>query len=188
MNDIKKAFNFITIGTMILDVIFVILGIFLVANPTVGVNASLFLFGVVLIMSGLYSIVKYFTNNRVIFRFELIYGIISLIAGLLAFFKPFAIANLITVLIGSWLIISSVFKFFIANELRRVGIESWTFDMGISVLTIILGIMLIVNPFNGYIILTTYVAILIIMYAGFDLVEQLFIRKRASKIIKFLSK
>ena len=188
MNDIKKTFNYVTIGTMILDIMFIVLGIFLVANPSVGVNASLFLFGVILMISGLYSIIKYINNNSVIFRFELIYGILSIVVGLIAFFKPFALVNLITVLVGAWLVISSFIKFFVANELRRVGIESWTFDMGISVLTIILGLMLIINPFGGYIILTTYVAILIMMYAAMDLVEQFFIRKRASKIIKFLSK
>ncbi len=188
MNKIKNTFNLITIGAMMLDVIFIVLGMFLIANPSVGVNAALFLFGVILIISGLYSIIKFINNNKVIFRFELIYGIISLIVGLLAFFKPFAIVNLITVLVGAWLIITSVVKFFIANELRRIGVDSWSFDMAISVLTILLGLFLIINPFNGYIILTTYAAIVVIMYAGFDLVQQLLIRKRANIIVKFLSK
>ena len=60
--------------------------------------------------------------------------------------------------------------------------------MGISVLTIILSLLLIINPFSGYIVISTYAAIMIIMYAGMDLVEQFFIRKRAGKIIKYLSK
>ena len=60
--------------------------------------------------------------------------------------------------------------------------------MGISIITIILGLLLLINPLSAYMILSTYVAILIIMYAGVDIVEQLVIRKRANTIIKFLSK
>ena len=188
MKDIKKSFNLVTIGAMVLDILFIVLGIFLIANPSVGVNSALILLGVILIVSGLYSIIKYIINDRAIFRFELIYGIVSLIVGLLAVFKPFTIVNLITVLIGTWLILSSVFKFATSFELRRFNEDTWTFDMGISVLTIFLGLLLIINPFSGYIVLTTYVAILVIVYAAMDIVEQLFIRKRASRIIKFLSK
>lgn len=188
MKDIKNTFNLVTIGSMMLDVVFIILGMFLIANPTVGPNVALLLFGILLTVTGLYSIIKFILNNKVIFRFELIYGIVSLIVGLVALFKPFAIVNLVSVLVGIWLILSSVFKFAVAVELRKINVSSWTFDMGISIITIILGILLLVNPLSAYMILSTYVAILIIMYAGVDLVEQLVIRKRANDIIKFLSK
>ena len=188
MKDIKKSFNYITLGAMILDVLFIILGLFLIINPVAGITSALVLFGVILVVSGLYSILKFLINNRAIFRFELIYGVVSLVVGLLALFKPFAIVNTISVLVGVWLLFSSIFKFAIAIELRRVNIDSWTFDMGISVLTIILSLLLIINPFSGYIVISTYAAIMIIMYAGMDLVEQFFIRKRAGMILKYLSK
>ena len=177
-----------TIGAMVLDVIFIILGLFFIINPSVGVTSALVLFGVVLIISGLYSIVKYIINGKAIFKFELIYGILSLIIGLLAVFNTSAFANFITTFVGVWLLFSSVFKLVLAAELRRINVDSWTFDLGISALTILLALLLIINPFYGYIVLTTYAAIVVIMYAGFDLVEQLYIRKRANKIIKFLSK
>ena len=188
MKDIKSGFNLITIGSMVLDLVFIILGIFLISNPSVGLSSALVLFGIILVISGLYSIIKYMVNPRSIFKFELIFGILSLVMGLIAVFKPFAIVNLIAILIGVWLIISSVFKFALSVELRKVNVNTWTFDMGISFLTLILGLLLLINPFSGYIILSTYAAIMIIMYASMDLVEQIYIRKRASKIIKFLSK
>ncbi len=188
MKDIKKSFDLVTIGAMMLDVVFIVLGMFVIANPSVGITSALLLFGLLLSVSGLYSIVKYIINNKSIFKFELIYGIISLIVGLIAIFKPFAIVNLITVLVGIWFIVSSVFKFTLAVELRKVNVDTWTFDMGVSVLTLLLGLLLIINPFHGYIILSTYAAIMIIMYAAMDIVEQLYIRKRANSIIKFFSK
>ena len=185
MKEIRKNFNLLTIGAMMLDVIIIVLGMFLIANPSVGINSALMLLGIILIVSGLYSLVKYSVNKQIIFRFELIYGIASLVAGLLALFKPFAVANLITVLVGFWLIITSIFKFAVALELKKVNIESWTFDMSLSVITIFLGLLLVINPFRGYIILSTYAAIMLIVYAGVDLVEQLTIRRRANKIMKF---
>ena len=185
MKDIKRCFNVVTIGTIILDLIFIILGIFLIANPTVGVDSALMLFGIILLVTGIYSIVKYIMNNQSFFRFELVYGLLSIIVGCFAIFKPFTIVNLITVLLGIWLIISSVFKFGTAIELRKINEDTWTFDLAISALTILLGIMLIINPFSGYMVISTYTGILIMIYAMMDFVEQLFIRKRASRILKY---
>ena len=79
MKDIKKNFNYITIGAMMIDVVFIVLGMFLIANPTVGLNSALMLIGIILLVSGLYAIVKYSINNKNIFKFELIYGIASIV-------------------------------------------------------------------------------------------------------------
>ncbi|MBR1416707.1 MAG: DUF308 domain-containing protein [Bacilli bacterium] len=188
MNDIKKAFNLITIGTIILDIIFIIFGIFLISNPTVGLESALLLIGLFLTISGIYSIVKYIINNKVFLRFELPYGILSIIVGLFAIFKPFDVATLITVLTGIWLIITSIIKFTIAVEFRKIKEDTWVFDLTVSVLTILLGIMLIINPFNGYMIISSYAGVLIMIYSAMDIIEQFFIRQRANHIIKFLKK
>ena len=188
MKDIKRSFDLITLGAIVLDAIYIILSIFFIANPSAGPSVALRLFGLLLIVTGIYSIIKYILNGKSIFRFELVYGIISFVVGLLAFYKPFTIANLIAVLVGAWLIVTSAFKFAVSLELRKCNEQSWTFDMGISALTIFLGILLIINPFNGFMVLETYVAVLVAVYAAMDMVEQFFIRKRTNRIVKFLSK
>lgn len=188
MKDIKSAFNLITIGSILMDILIIILGIFFVSNPTVGLESALLLIGIILLVSGIYSIIKYIVNPRSFFKFELLYGILSIIAGLFAVFKPFGVATLIVVLVGIWLIISSVVKLVMAIELRKLKEDTWVFDLTVSALTILLGILILVNPFSSYIILSTYVGVMMMIYAAMDIVEQFFIRRRANTIMKFFSK
>lgn len=184
MKSLKESFNLITLGSIILDVIFILLGIFLIANPSVGLESGLVLLGIILLISGLFSIIKYVTNGSRFFKFELVFGIISFIAGLFAMIKPFDVATLITVLVGIWLILSSAVKFAMAVEFRKLRNGTWAFDLTISTLTILLGIMFLINPFKGYMILTSYAGVLIMIYSAMDIVQQLFIRQRVNDIIK----
>ena len=184
MENIKKSFNLITIGSMVVDFLTVILGLFLIANPSVGAESTLMLIGILLVITGIYSIIKFIMNSRSIFRFELIFGVLSLIAGCFAFFKPFAVASLLAILVGVWLIVSSLIKLSIAIELKKNNEESWIFDLTVAILTLILGVLILINPFKGYMGLTIYIGIMIIIYSAMDIIEQAFIRKRVATITK----
>ena len=188
MNSLKRSFNIITLGSIIIDLVIIFLGVFMISNPTVGIESALVILGVVLLINGIYSIIRYVMNPKSIFRYDLIYGILSVIASLFAIFKPFDVANFITVIIGIWLVITSIVKFLLSMEFRKVKQDSWVFDMTISALTFLLGIMLLINPFNGYMVLSTYAAIMISLYAAIDLVEQLLIRKRVKYLVEYISK
>ena len=113
---------------------------------------------------------------------------ISIIAGLFAMFKPFGVATLITILIAIWLIVSSVVKLIMALELRKIKEQTWIFDLTVAALVIIIGILILINPFSSYMILSVYVGVMMTMYAAMDIVEQLFIRKRAKTIMKIFEK
>ncbi len=188
--EINKNLNLITIGSILLDIIFIALGIFLVINPELSTRVSGVLIGIGLIVAGLYAIIKYVLNMDAafIFTFELIFGILSTIGGILVMANPLAIANFITIIIGLWFIVSAVIKGSIALQFKNYNEETWILNLVISLLTIVLGILLITNPFSAYIVLSTYVGIMIIMYSGMDIVEQLLFRKRAANIEKILFK
>lgn len=186
MKDLKRVFNIATIGSIIMDIIAIILGIFLISNPEIGTKSALTLIGIILIASGLYAILKFILNTNRFFMFEIIYGILSIIAGIIAITNPFGVTNFITILAGIWLMISAVSKFVLSIQFRKLNESSWIFDLSIALINIILAVLLITNPFASFIILTTYVGIMIIVYAGIDIVDQLLIRKRASIIVDLL--
>ena len=188
MKDIKSTFNLITLGSIAFDILVIILGIFFVSNPSVGFESALFLIGIIFLISGISSIIKFIVNPRSFFKVELFYGILSIIFGFFAIFKPVSVEILIVIIVGTWLIVSSVIKLIVALELRKVKENTWIFDLTVALLTLLLGILILANPFSSYIILSTYVGVMMMIYAGMDIVEQLFIRKRANTIIKFFSK
>ena len=64
--------------------------------------------------------------------------------------------------------------------------ESWLINMVISIFSIIVGILLIVNPFKGSIVISTYIGIMISLYAGMDIVEKMIMKKRLNEIEKII--
>ncbi|MBP5469600.1 MAG: DUF308 domain-containing protein [Candidatus Riflebacteria bacterium] len=188
MESIKERLNLITFGTIGIDLLVIALGLFLMTNPAVGLESALLLIGILLLISGISSIIKYIMHPIRFFRFELIYGAISIVAGILAIFKPFEVIALITSLIAIWLIISSIIKLIMAIELKRNKEETWIFDITVAALVIILGILIIFNPFSSSMLLSVYVGVMITIYAAMDIVEQFFIRKRINSICKIFKK
>ena len=188
MKDLKKVFNLLTIGSIFMDIVMVLFGVILMLKPSVALDSALKLVGMVLISSGLYSLIKYIASSYKIFLFELIGGILSIVLGILAIIKPFEIVSLIVILVGIWLLISSIVKFAFAIEFRKLKNNSWRFDLVVAFLIFVLSILLLINPFNGYIILSTYAAIMIIIYSSMDIIEQLFIRRRLNEIVKIFKK
>ena len=188
MKNLKSTFNLITFGSICVDCLFIIFGIYMMSNPAVGLQSALKIIGIMLLISGIYSIVKYLLHSKHIFKFELIYGIFSIIISLFAIFKPFDVANFITIIIGIWLIITSVFKFLFTIEIRKYVQSSWLFDLTISLLTILIGLIILINPFNGHILISTYVGIMLAIYSAMDMTEQFLIRKRVNEVVRIISK
>ena len=186
--EIDKRLNLITIGAILLDIVFIILGFFFLGNPEITTQVSGMLFGLILVTSGVYAIIKYISNmhSNIVFTLELIYGILSLIGGIIIMSNPLGFASLITVFIGVWFIVSGVIKSTLAIRFKKFKEETWVFNLVIAFVTILIGILLVVNPFKGTLVLTTYVGIMLLVYSGMDIVNQLLLRKRSSEIERII--
>jgi len=90
-----------------------------------------------------------------------ILGAISLVGGLLALFNPFT-ATMAAVFLAGWtFLIFGVFQLIQAFGIREWPGFLWSLLLGI--LTAIVGISILANPFAGAITLTTVVAILFLV-------------------------
>lgn len=189
-NMIDKRLNIITLGSILLDVVFILLGFFFMSNPEISSQLTGMLLGLLLVISGIYAIIKFITNMKfnLIFSVELIYGIISFIVGTIIVFNPTGFANLITVFIGIWFLVSGVIKAIISIMMKNINEDSWLFNFVIAVLTIVIGILLIVNPFSGKMVITIYAGIMLVIYSAIDMVNQLILRKKAKVIENILFK
>ena len=143
------------------------------------------MFGIVLIITGIYNIIKFITNtNNRFFIIEIVCGILTIIAGILTMLNPFSLANMATIGIGIWLIISAAIKIATAIQLKRFKEETWFLTLIIAILSLIIGFLIIINPFESYIVLATYIGIMVCMYSAIDIVQQLLLKKRMKEIIK----
>lgn len=99
-------------------------------------------------------------------------------------YNPFSLANITTIGVGLWLIVSATIKGAIALQFKKFNEETWILSLIIAAITLILGILIIVNPFESYIVLAVYVGVMVCVYAAMDIVQQILFRKRVKEIVK----
>ena len=186
----KKYFNKVILSSILSSLLFIALGVFLLIKPGTANKVIGYTLGAIMLISGITSIIKYFTNKDQLsfFRFELVYGILSTLLSVFIIFNPLTVTGFITILLGLWMTISGTIKIQQALELKRYKEDYWMIALAISILTLILGVLVIFNPFDGTKLITEVVGIFVILYGVLDIVEAILIRRNAKTLIKQIKK
>ena len=162
----------------------IILGIVLYAYPAIAIKTVSWLIGIIFIIIGSLSIYSYIKKDRIsLLAFNLVYGILSIVVGLFVALNPFAIANILTVSLGIWLLVSGALKVNYALRLKSIKELSWSLTLAVGIITILFAIMVLFNPFSKLIIVEV-IGLFLIVYGVIDLTDILLIKKRSKNFIK----
>ena len=101
-------------------------------------------------------------------------GIYSVL-GIIIIIYPYSIINLVTICLGVYLLINGLLKIKVAINLKNIT-NKWIGTLVMGIVTIILGILLIFNPFAG-ITITKLAGAFLVIVAIFDLVDTYVIQK-----------
>jgi len=121
--------------------------------PGIALLTLIFMFGFYAIADGVFNIAAAFSRNRSSAREPpgwalLIQGVLSIVAGCLAFFIPGLTALALLYLIGGWAIATGVLSIVAAIRLRKQITGEWVMVLS-GVLSIIFGILLFAFPGPG---------------------------------------
>lgn len=91
-------------------------------------------------------------------------AVISIIGGIFALANPFA-ATLAAVLLAGWFfVLQGIIQIVYAFRIR--GWTGFIWQLGLGILALVVGIMLVANPFAGSLSLTLLVAVLLLFTGG----------------------
>ncbi len=174
-----KIMNKILKTSIITSIIFLIFGLLLILESEATIISLSYIIGTVLIALGAYGIVNFFRKNKIGIStsLDVVYGIVTIILGILVITNPRAIASIIPFVMGIIIIISSASKIQYSLELKNIKSDMWKTTLAISILTTICGVMLIFNPFKGAVIVTKIIGILISVYSTLDITSSIVIKK-----------
>lgn len=161
-----------------------ILGILLIFYSEITITSISYVIGSILIAIGVIALLKFVREYKLKARNELdiVYGVVCVILGIIVISNPKAIASIIPFVVAIVIIINSATKLQYSLELKKDNNELWKSTMIISIITMLCGILLIFNPFQGAVIVTRVVGILILVYALLDLSSTIAIRNSVKKI------
>ena len=185
----KKFLRRLTLGNILIAVIFFLFGILLIEKPGLSIDLISILLGIVVILTSLMSIVKFISDSTKIhyYRVELFFGIIGILLGCLIIFNPFSWFNFFIIGFGIFMIIEGLLDLKYALFFKKNKEEIWPLNIGIAVVSILLGIILILNPFSGVMMFTKALGIFIMANAVLNIIANMLFYKRINAIIKLLN-
>lgn len=162
--------------SIITSVIFAIIGILFICNPEGTFKFTAIVLGVIFIIFGALKIFNYFKDKGTtdFYNYDLIYGAVSVVAGIVIMVNSAALETIFRIIIGIWIIYSGIMRVSLALKLKSANSEAWTPVLIIAILMIVCG--LFITFYSGAIIMT--VGIIILTYAIMDIIEGfIFIKK-----------
>lgn len=172
MKDLLKKF---AKSSLVISIVLIILALFLIFKPTESLNFIVILIGIVLSILGIMHMISYFSSSKEFksLSFELIEGIAYICTGILLIINPNLINEFLATLVGAGMIIQSIIRFQFAFNLKAIDNKGWGIMLILSIITFILGIVIIFNPFATIIAVTTICGIMLLISELINIYESI---------------
>ena len=149
------------IGYIVISILLCIAGGLFIVRPDVSVSGIGITVGAAMAVFGVIRLIGYFSKDlyRLAFQYDLEFGILLIILGLVVLFRPDNFMNFICIAIGVVILLDGLFKIQIAMDSRRFGIESWWLVLVMAIFTGVVGAALVFDSARGAEILTVLLGI-----------------------------
>ena len=183
---LKKVFNISIISSLLLF----LFGLVLAVNAEGFIKSITVAIGVVLLLIGVFPVIDYFRYRKdgLGASVGLISGIFSIVCGLMLLINEDLLMILIPVFIGVWMIINGINKIQVSFEIKDLGEKSWIITFIYSILIMVLGGYFIVNPISGATTVTSFIGIVLCIYAVLDIIDCVIIKVKVKSFKKELDK
>lgn len=166
--------------SIIESLIFAILGIILVLRPNEIVSIIAYIIGAIFIVVGIIKIANYVQakGKNDLYNNELIYGIMAAVIGLVVIIYSSTISKIFGIIIGIWIIYSSVVRATSALKLKVLKTNIWLYSLLLAIVMFICGLYIILD--SG--IIVTTVGVIMIIYSILDIIENIIFINNVKKI------
>ncbi|MBR2246860.1 MAG: DUF308 domain-containing protein [Bacilli bacterium] len=186
---LKEKFNETTNYMIITSVLTFFVGLTMMFFPvasiaTVGIIAAIYF-----IAYGIFLIYMEFNTSKYNVPFDgLFSGVISILIGsILLCLSPKALNDIFGIIIGIWMILSSINLIKVANKLSNTKLP-WKSILVLGILDLIIGILVVFNPFASMISITLFAGIMIMVHSVINIIDVIIIKKDVQDISKELKK
>ena len=161
-------------------VLYILLGIVALVIPETMQKTLGYLIGIVLIVAGLISIICYLLRDarENYYHNEFVFGLVGMVVGAAVLYKVEVIISLIPFILGILVLFSGCSKLQDAIDLKRLSYGSWAGMLVVAVINIILGILLICNPFKAAIVLFRVLGVGLILSGASDCFSTIYFAEK----------
>ena len=184
----KEIFNNTINSVIFSSIIALIVGLIMIFFPAITIETIGIIAACYIILHGIMLIYLDIKASQLYIPFDgLLTGIISILLGILLLCKPGILSVLFTVVIGVWMILSSINYIKIAIKICKTNLP-WLWILILGILDLIAGIVVVFNPFEATISITLFAGIMIVVHAIINIVDMIVIKKDVKEISKEFEK
>lgn len=182
-NSIENIYNRMIIYSLITAILSIVVGLVLIFLPTVSNKIVGIIVGIIILIFGINSVYKYFHRDGAkIYSLNLVFGILYSILGVVIILYPYSVIDFVTVCLGLFIIINGATKINYGIWLKRGNEDSWLITLVTGIFLVILGIMVVFNPFSA-LTLTQLSGAFLMIVGILNLSDTIMFKKRAKQIM-----
>ena len=159
--------------SLIVSALMFLLALFLIFRPLESLNTFIMLFAIIILVNGIIKLVQYFRTDAQMrmMNFGLAEGILSILAALIIIISSNALIAFLPIMFSIWIIVQSIITIQLSMGLKLSETKGWWVVLILSIITLILGVIIMFNPFASMAATTTVVGIILAVTEAIHLVE-----------------
>lgn len=179
-----KKFNYLMTLSICLCFVFAAVGSLIILFPDVSIKIFAYIFAITLVISGLYLL--FAVSESFLFLNYLSTGILLCLLGVIVLLNPEALEVIIPIIVGIWVIVSSITDMQIALILKKSNYKNWILTIILSIICVICGVVMIINPQESTLALTTLFGIMLLIYSISNFINLIIFKSNVNDIVKVL--
>lgn len=170
------------VDKIILSLCEIIVGVLLLINPVSFTGAIISILGLLLLVPGVFSIIRYFKKpaQEAARAQDLTQGLLEVIGGVFCFFKSgwlIAAFPLLTALYGVLTLVAGVRKIQWAIDRYRLKVDKWFWEAISAAVTLVCAGFILLNPLSSTVAMWIFIGVTLIVEAVFDMLTMLFVKE-----------
>ncbi len=183
-NSIENVYNRMIIYSLLTSILAILVGLTLMFLPSVSNKIVGIIMGVVILIFGINAVYKYFHRDGAkIYSLNIVFGVLYSILGVVIILYPFSVMEFVTVCLGIFIIINGATKINYGVWLKKGNEDSWLVTLVTGIFLVIIGIMLVFNPFAS-LTLTQLCGAFLIIVGILNVSDTILFKKRAKEIME----
>lgn len=171
---------------ILLSAVEVLIGVLLLINPVGFTSGIIAAIGIVLMVCGLISVIKYFRSDPedAAEKQLMVKGLAELLIGAFCAFHPqwfIATFPILTLIYGVVILFTGLTKVQWTVDMVRLKKKRWFLVLISAVVSVICGVVIITSPFSSTAVLWMFTGITLIVEAVFDIVAAIWGNKEPQR-------
>ena len=158
------------------DIISIAIGVVLILFPGEAMDISIKVIGAILLVAGVSGIILGIRGEGAYIAYTISGAVTAIVAGIVCFLQPQLIKSVLPLIMGVVILATGVFNIVNAFSAKKAGASRWLISLLLAVITVICGIVILLN-LNGTANLLVTIIGIIFVYNGVSTLIMKFINR-----------